>query len=201
MLPVLQAVLQSIDSPFFDSALMVLASNCVFGDQLPRTEVASLLLHVLTLHPASRALIEDALKKICGFLKHTELHSILTGLLNSNSIVRSVTLKALFQVPEFLEGVFALDSHVASLLLIACHDTDSENAELARELFELSGSVVSEDLLTSITPFIGHEIDDIRLASVGAIVQCLECFHESIQGLLEKVLTTVQGLSCLKVSV
>lgn len=121
-----------------------------------------------------------------------EVFSVLDGLLFSNSVVRSAALEALFMVPALIGGIPIDEDRISAILLLACHDVDEHNKIRAQELFETSGNVIMEDHVERLSPLIGHETQDIRQATVGALVECLQHCPHMTQKLINYVTDTIK---------
>ena len=140
-----------------------------------------------------RNTVVGALKQLCLDLMDHELSSLLEGLLFASPAVRAAALEALALVPALTTGLSLEDDKIASLLFLACHDVDPQNATRAQELHALSRASITEEQLDILCPLMGHQTDDIRHATVGALGEFLETHPRKTQLLITTVIDTLKG--------
>ncbi|KAG0555734.1 hypothetical protein KC19_11G000200 [Ceratodon purpureus] len=174
--PVLeQIMLAEKKTRLHDDVLAVLALHTSPRIPLPRTQMLSVLYHVLGCVPSYHSRIVPLLNELCEGLEPENLAEALNGLYSEFVVVRIACLNAVKHVPSLGRKVTGDKSTVTTLLWMALHDPDKSVAEVADEVWDFSGydETMPESLQTDyakgLMVALAHANSNVRLAAAEAI--------------------------------
>ncbi|TFK45118.1 armadillo-type protein [Crucibulum laeve] len=144
----------------------------------PRVQTMEELLRIVRQQPklskeASSALV-DLGEAIYATASRTELDVLLRGTLLQESYARNSCLQA-------IQPFDLTDLDWSPELWIACHDSDEQNARLARHAWDDNGLDVPESFLARLIEYLGHDHAYVRSSVAAAIAEAVEQWPQTIE--------------------
>ncbi|TFY83754.1 hypothetical protein EWM64_g252 [Hericium alpestre] len=148
----------------------------------PRIQIMEAVLHAMSHQlklskDASSALI-DLGEAISPNATSDETNILLRGTLFQEAHVRTACLQT-------LQPFDLTDLDWSPEILIAAHDTDEQNARLARHLWEDNGFDVPETYLPDLLKFLDHDHAYVRTSAASAFTEAVEHWPASITAVLQ----------------
>ncbi|KAI0035599.1 ARM repeat-containing protein [Vararia minispora EC-137] len=168
------------DDPLEQAALSldIIKFHCGdFNDTtFPRTQTIQGLVHALRHQlklskEASSVLIELG-QTISASATKEEVDILLASMLFQEAHARNASLQA-------LQPFDLTDLEWSPELLVACHDSDEQNARLARHLWDDNGLDVPESYIFTLLTYLEHENVYVRSSVAGAFTEAVERWPQS----------------------
>ena len=175
------------------------------------SEEFELLFHVLEVVPALRQPVQHILTRVCQLHMCSDtaiLENALAGVLLSEHLSRRSLLIAVQDAFETSGPISTLTSRATSLLWIACHDVDEENAKKGLAIWDRIGCSMESDMVDCILEYCIVESEGVRKSSanaLGAITKELGAGDPSLAGKVLDILTkrtySHKGATCARLGV
>lgn len=175
------------------------------------SEEFELLFHVLEVVPALRQPVQHILTRVCQLHMCSDtavLENALAGVLLSEHLSRRSLLAAVQDALETSGPISTLTPRAASLLWIACHDVDEENAKIGLVIWDRVGCSMESDMVDYILEYCIVESEGVRKSSanaLGALTKELGAGDPSLAGKVLDILTkrtySHKGATCARLGV
>lgn len=160
----------------------------LFEDEsIPRKEILNVLLSLMRI-PTKAKLAKECFLTLCQHISvnigEGDLDLLMTSIITPDTFVKTAILQG-FDA----EFDLAVEMNYSNELWIACHDNDSNVAEIASTIWEDSHFQVAPDATRRLLAFVGNEDSGLRLTVAKAIVSAIEVLKESDNLVFESTLS------------
>ncbi|KAK2750719.1 translational activator of GCN4 [Myotisia sp. PD_48] len=160
-------------------------ANSFLDPRLPRRETLSLMIRSMQRHTEHYKLIRDALLDLCRGItpniQSEELETLLQGTIVSEIPVRTAVLQSV------LAEIDLTDLDFSEHIWIAYHDLVAENAEIAKEIWEVNALDIDENSPGLIMKYLWSKDLQLRTAAANALAHACEIDPDLFPGTLEKL--------------
>jgi len=159
------------------------------------SEEFDILFHVLEMNPALRQSVQHILTRVCEMHMCSDtavIENALAGVLLSEHLSRRSLLIAVQDAFATCGPISTLTPRATSLLWIACHDVDEENAKIGLAIWDRIGCSMESGMVDSILEYCIVEPEGVRKSSasaLGAMVEKLGASDPSLAGKILDILT------------
>ncbi|KAN0130768.1 ARM repeat-containing protein [Lactarius tabidus] len=143
----------------------------------PRPQILHGLLHSIRTQPKLSKEGSSALIDLGQAISHNATSEEITLLLDSTLVQEVYARNASLQA---LQPLDLTESDWVPEVLVACHESDAQNARLARHIWEDNGLDVPDTYAPTLLKFLEHDNDYVRSSAAASFVEAVERWPASI---------------------
>lgn len=175
-------------------AIDIISSQAqLFEDQsIPRELILNVLLSLMRV-PSKTKIAKECFLTLCQHISvsigKSDLNLLMTNIITPDTFVKTAILQGFDSEFDLAEEV-----NYSSELWIACHDNDSNVAEIASTIWEDSNLLLVPDAPSRLLAFVSNEDTGLRLTVAKSIVSAVKALLETDEEVFSKTLSNLLEL-------